>query len=64
LKKKQEQQRVAVRPGNTHFILFARCRPTQPCCGAARAAAAALLLLLLSPPPLLLLCTDNMLIKS
>jgi len=44
-----EQQHVAVGLGNAHFIsvLFARCRPTQPRCGAARAAAAALRLLLM-----------------
>jgi len=37
----QEQQRVAVGPGNAHSFLFARCRPTHPRFGAAAAAAAA-----------------------
>jgi len=39
----QEQQHIAVGPGNAQFILFARCRPTlhvQPATVAAAAATA------------------------
>jgi len=45
--RQQEQQRVAVvDPETLISFLYARCRPTQPRCGAARAGTAAALLLL------------------
>jgi len=45
---KQEQQRVAVGPGNTHFISIRQV----------------LLVLVLRPPPLLLLCICSLIIKK
>jgi len=68
----QEQQRVSIGPGNTHFFSIRQVSShvatlLHSTCGPAAASAAAAVALMLLPPPLLrltVLCIGNLIIKN